>query len=134
MALRNASTGQSKKEFFGIALRQKLYTSVEELQKDLDKWLKRYNDERPRQGYRNMRRRPIETIEAFKRQGSNYTQRRLIIQVNNSEIYYIFKRLYSDYDILLHIIKYFLDNIGLCIPCIGITDKNSILFMRLCPH
>ena len=56
-----------KEEFFDIALRQKLYTSVEELQKDLDKWLKHYNYERPHQGYRNMGRRPIETIEGFKK-------------------------------------------------------------------
>ena len=50
-----------------MALRQKLYTSLEELQKDLDEWLKHYNYERPHQGYRNMGRRPIETIEAFKK-------------------------------------------------------------------
>lgn len=56
-----------KEEFFDIALRQKLYTSVEELQKDLNEWLKHYNYERPHQGYRNMGRRPIETIEAFKK-------------------------------------------------------------------
>lgn len=31
-------------------------------------WLKHYNYERPHQGYRNMGRRPIETIEAFKNQ------------------------------------------------------------------
>lgn len=55
-----------KEEFFDIALRQKLYTSVEELQKDLDEWLRHYNYERPHQGYRNMGRRPIETIEVFK--------------------------------------------------------------------
>jgi len=54
MTLRNASTGQVKEEFFDIALRQRLYTNVEELQKDLDKWLKHYNYEKPHQRYRNM--------------------------------------------------------------------------------
>lgn len=58
----------AKEEFFDIALRQKLYTSEEELQKDLDEWLKHYNYERPHQGYRNMGRRPIETIENFNKQ------------------------------------------------------------------
>ena len=36
-----------KEEFFDIALRQKLNSSVEELQKNLDEWLKHYNYERP---------------------------------------------------------------------------------------
>jgi len=39
---------------------------VEELQADLDQWLHHYNYERPHRGYRNMGRRPIETIEAGK--------------------------------------------------------------------
>ncbi len=41
----------------------KLYASVEELQADLDEWLHHYNYDRPHRGYRNMGRRPIETIE-----------------------------------------------------------------------
>lgn len=49
-------------EFFRTAFRQKLYESIEALQTDLDKWLKFYNTERPHQGYRNMGRKPIETI------------------------------------------------------------------------
>ena len=53
-------------EFFREAFREKFYPSVEELQKDLDQWLHRYNYERPHPGYRNMGRKPIETIEAGK--------------------------------------------------------------------
>lgn len=53
-------------EFFREAFREKFYSSVEELQKDLDQWLHRYNYERSHRGYRNMGRRPIETIEAGK--------------------------------------------------------------------
>lgn len=53
-------------EFFREAFREKFYPSVEELQNDLDQWLHRYNYERPHRGYRNMGRRPIETIEAGK--------------------------------------------------------------------
>ena len=55
-------------EFFRTAFRQKLYPSVEELQKDLDKWLEYYNHERPHRGYRNMGRRPVETFELAKTQ------------------------------------------------------------------
>lgn len=54
-------------EFFKEAFREKFYASIEELQKDLDEWLHRYNYERPHRGYRNMGRRPIETIEQGKR-------------------------------------------------------------------
>ena len=54
-------------EFFRETFRQKLYTSVEELQIDLDKWLDYYNRERPHRGYRNMGKRPIETIEKGKK-------------------------------------------------------------------
>lgn len=54
-------------EFFRIAFRTTLYVSVEHLQADFDQWLVTYNMERPHQGYRNMGRRPIETIELYLR-------------------------------------------------------------------
>lgn len=52
-------------EFFRKAFREKLYTSVDPLQRDLEKWLRFYNEERPHQGYRNLGRRPIETVLSF---------------------------------------------------------------------
>ena len=52
-------------EFFRKAFREKLYESVELLQRDLDEWLLYYNQERPHQGYRNMGRRPIERIDEY---------------------------------------------------------------------
>ncbi len=52
-------------EFFRVAFRTKFYESVESLQKDLDAWLVHYNTERPHQGYRNMGRRPIDTINQY---------------------------------------------------------------------
>ena len=52
-------------EFFRIAFRTTFYESVEVLQADFDQWLVTYNTERPHQGYRNMGRRPIETIELY---------------------------------------------------------------------
>ena len=52
-------------EFFRIAFRKKLYESVEVLQTDLDAWLVHYNTDRPHQGYRNMGRRPLDTILSF---------------------------------------------------------------------
>jgi transposase InsO family protein len=52
-------------EFFSVTFRKKLYTSVDELQQDLDVWLVHYNTERPHQGYRNMGKRPIDTVSAY---------------------------------------------------------------------
>jgi len=52
-------------EFFRTAFRTKLYESVNALQEDLDTWLVHYNTERPHLGYRNMGRRPIETIDLY---------------------------------------------------------------------
>jgi len=46
-------------------MRATLYDSVEQLQADLDVWLKFYNEERPHRGYRNMGKRPIDTINQF---------------------------------------------------------------------
>ena len=53
-------------EFFRKAFRQKFYESVDALQTDLDGWLRHYNYERPHRGYRNMGRRPVETMELGK--------------------------------------------------------------------
>jgi len=52
-------------EFFRIVFRTTFYESVETLQTDFDAWLVTYNTERPHQGYRNMGRRPIETIMLY---------------------------------------------------------------------
>lgn len=37
-------------EFYRVAFRKKLYTTLEELQADLDEWMERYNNERTHQG------------------------------------------------------------------------------------
>jgi transposase InsO family protein len=52
-------------EFFRTAFRTTLYESVEALQADLDAWLLTYNTERPHHGYRNMGRRPIDTVTSY---------------------------------------------------------------------
>jgi len=49
-------------EFFRETFRKKFYSSVEELQEDLDNWIHYYNYDRPHRGYRNMGKKPIETI------------------------------------------------------------------------
>ena len=64
-------------EFFRTAFRTCFYESAEQLQADLDDWLDHYNTERPHQGYRNMGRRPLDTIETYleRRVTASATQR-----------------------------------------------------------
>lgn len=54
-----------KEEFFETALRETFYASVDALQADLDRWLIHYNTERPHLGYRNLGKRPIDTVNAY---------------------------------------------------------------------
>ena len=52
-------------EFFRVAFREKFFDSVEALQEEMDKWLFHYNNERPHRGYRNLGKRPIDTINIY---------------------------------------------------------------------
>lgn len=47
------------------AFRTKFYASVDELQADFDQWRLHYNSERAHQGYRNVGRRTVDTIELY---------------------------------------------------------------------
>ncbi len=49
-------------EFYRITFRKKIYTTIQELQKDLDQWLEEYNYHRPHQGKRCEGRTPYETM------------------------------------------------------------------------
>ena len=49
-------------EFYQVTFRKKLYSSLDELQKDLDEWINYYNNERTHQGKMCCGRTPIETL------------------------------------------------------------------------
>lgn len=49
-------------EFYKIAFRKKIYSSIEELQLDLDSWLEQYNEERTHQGKKCCGRTPMQTL------------------------------------------------------------------------
>lgn len=49
-------------EFYQITFRKKIYSTMEELQKDLDEWMKYYNNERTHQGKMCCGRTPLETL------------------------------------------------------------------------
>jgi transposase InsO family protein len=50
-------------EFYRVAFRKKIYRDIEELQKDLDHWVYRYNHVLVHQGKRCQGRTPMETLE-----------------------------------------------------------------------
>jgi len=49
-------------EFYQVALRKKIYASLDSLQSDLDEWINYYNNERTHQGKRCLGRTPKETM------------------------------------------------------------------------
>ena len=55
-------------EFFREAFRKKFYGAVDELQKDMDRWLEHYNKDLPHRGYRNQGRKPYETFTLGKKE------------------------------------------------------------------
>lgn len=50
-------------EFYRVAFRKKIYNSLEELQKDLDVWIKQYNEERPHSGKYCYGKTPMDTFK-----------------------------------------------------------------------
>ena len=54
-------------EFYQVTFRKKLYVTLEELQKDLDEWMKYYNNTRTHQGKVCCGRTPMETLLDGKR-------------------------------------------------------------------
>ena len=50
-------------EFYRVTFRKKIYTTIEELQTDLDAWLTEYNDVRPHQGRWCYGKTPMQTFQ-----------------------------------------------------------------------
>jgi Integrase core domain len=67
-----------KNEFFDIAMRKKIYNSIELLQQDLDEWLLHYNYERPHSGKYCYGKTPMQTFEDSKK---------LALEKNNEILY-----------------------------------------------
>lgn len=51
-----------QEEFYAIAFRKKLYTSLDSLQHDLDEWIRYYNEQRPHSGRYCYGKTPIQTF------------------------------------------------------------------------
>lgn len=54
-------------EFYAVAFRKKLYTNIDELQKDLDEWLHQYNHERTHSGKYCFGKTPMQTFADSKK-------------------------------------------------------------------
>lgn len=52
-----------QEEFYAVAFRKKLYNNLEELQRDLDQWMKYYNHERTHSGRYCYGKTPMETFK-----------------------------------------------------------------------
>jgi hypothetical protein len=52
-----------QEEFYAIAFRKKLYTSLEEMQADLNEWMEYYNQERTHSGKYCFGRTPLQTFK-----------------------------------------------------------------------
>lgn len=66
----NASASASTtilNEFYQVAFRKKIYTTIESMQEDLDAWIDSYNHERTHQGKMCCGRTPMATFEDGKR-------------------------------------------------------------------
>lgn len=52
-----------QEEFYAVAFRKKLYDNLEDLQQDLDQWIKFYNHQRPHSGRYCFGKTPMETFK-----------------------------------------------------------------------
>jgi Integrase core domain len=53
----------TQEEFYAVAFRKKLYTNLEEMQKDLDEWMKYYNQDPTHSGRYCYGKTPMETFK-----------------------------------------------------------------------
>ncbi len=74
-----------KNEFYDTAFRKKLYTSLEELQADLDQWLKFYNNDRPHSGKYCYGKTPMQTFMDAKHIAQEKNLSSLAAQQNSSD-------------------------------------------------
>jgi transposase InsO family protein len=52
-----------QEEFYAVAFRKKMYSSLEEMQHDLDEWMNYYNNDRPHSGRYCFGKTPMETFK-----------------------------------------------------------------------
>ena len=78
-----------KDEFYSLAFRKRVYNTLEELQSDVDKWLKQYNELRPHSGRYCYGKTPMQTFLDSKHvaQEKNYATITISPETSDSVIY-----------------------------------------------
>ena len=66
-------------EFYQVAFRMKIYTNIEELQTDLDQWMKYCNEERPHSGRYCYGKTPMQTFNDSKSLSHNLFERPIFL-------------------------------------------------------
>jgi transposase InsO family protein len=73
-------------EFYAIAFRKKIYTSIEEMQNDIDQWISLYNNERTHSGRYCFGKTPMQTFSDSKELAKAKDINNLFGQVNNFKL------------------------------------------------
>jgi len=68
-------------EFYSVAFRKKVYRSIEELQADVDEWVRYYNEERTHQGRYCFGKTPLQTFKDAKQ----LADKKMLDQLTSSE-------------------------------------------------
>ena len=72
-----------KEEFYDTAMRKKIYTSIDELQKDVDLWLYYYNNDRPHSGRYCYGKTPMQTFIDSKKLALEEKNQMLYLEYNS---------------------------------------------------
>jgi transposase InsO family protein len=72
-------------EFYSVAFRKKIYSSVEELQSDLDAWIKEYNEERTHTGKYCYGKTPMQTFKDSKKMAQDKMLDKLYLTASETE-------------------------------------------------
>jgi hypothetical protein len=73
-------------EFYNLAFRKKVYTSLEELQADVDEWLLIYNRERPHSGRYCYGKTPLQTFRDSKHLADQKRLDRLLVSQPKTQV------------------------------------------------
>ena len=71
-----------QEEFYAVAFRKKIYTSIEELQQDLDIWIEHYNKQRTHSGKYCFGKTPLQTFL----DSLNLAKQKMLERLNNPEL------------------------------------------------
>jgi transposase InsO family protein len=75
-----------QEEFYSLAFRKRLYNTLEELQADVDAWLREYNEERPHSGKYCFGKTPVQTFLDSKHLADEKQLDRIAVKTSSDEL------------------------------------------------